>query len=189
MLPLSSPRLPLLTLRTFRLLSTSSVSSRGGAIITGASGQEIHLPPAETAVSKNYKKWIYCPEKRSIQTSTHVGTDGSNKKAVGKVGEGAGFISPELAKTYARNSALRLLATVHEALGGDMTRVVQVTKLVGIVNAKEDFTGHASVINGCSEALIEALGEDRGVGVRVCQGAGSCPGAVTCDLEIRVRPP
>lgn len=178
-----------------RCLATA-VSERGGAIITGPAGHELHLPPAEGAVGPvtidklgtvdSYKKAIYCPVSMTLRTSTHVGTDDSGVIVKGRVGDD---ISKEAAKALARNSGLRLLSTIHHALDGDLSRVEQVLKLTGLVNGADDFNAHGAVINGCSEVLIEAFGADRGVGVRVCSGTASLAGAVSCDVELRVRPP
>ena len=105
----------------------ATVSDRGGAIITGADGQDIHLPAAEEAVTANYKKWIYCSVTETLRTSTHVGTDATNTVVKGKVGNGDGQVDPALAKLAARGSGLRLLATIHRALDGDLSRVLQVS--------------------------------------------------------------
>ena len=173
-----------------RLLSSSSSSSShpgGGAVITGvATGAQLHLPPAEDPVGP-YKKSMYCPVSQTLFTSTHVGTDQSLNVVRGKVGTGDDEIDPEEAKVLARNAGLRLLATVHSAVDGDLSRVEQVLKLTGLVNAGSNFSSFGPVIDGCSEVLIEAFGEDRGVGARVCCGTGIA-GAVSCDLVLRVRP-
>ena len=172
----------------------SAVSSRGGAIITGPDGNEIHLPPAEKPVGPtatgldSYKKALICPATNILRTSTHVGTDQSNAIVRGKVGDGPDCVPKDLAKELARSSGLRLLSTIHDALDGDMSRVEQVLKLTGLVNGADDFTAHGAVINGCSEVLIEAFGPDKGVGVRTCSGTGSLIGAVSCDVELLVRP-
>ena len=47
--------------------------------------------------------------------------------------------------------------------------------------------GHGKVIDGCCDVLCEVLGEEVGKGVRTCVGCGSLGGAVTVDLEVRVR--
>ena len=181
-----------------RLIATDSarISDRGGAIIRGAlSGKEIHLPPAEGAVGPTatgidtYKKAIYCPVSHILRTSTHVGTDDSGAIVKGNVGDGPGLVSTDEARVLAHNSALRLLSTIHHALDGDLSRVEQVLKLTGFVKGADDFGAHGAVINACSEVFIEAFGPDRGVGVRVCSGPGSLIGAVSCDVELRVRPP
>ena len=94
-------------------------SSRGGAIITGANGASLHLPPAESAVTPTYKKAIYCPASQTLYTSTHVGTDSKTNEIVrGRVGTcgSESIIPPEEAKEYARNAGLRLLATINRYL-------------------------------------------------------------------------
>ena len=78
------------------------------------------------------------------------------------------------------------MATLHKALDGDLSRVQQVLKLTGLVNATSDFEQHGWVVNGCSEVLQEAFGKERGTGVRVCAGVGSLTGVATCDLEVRL---
>ena len=172
----------------------------GGATISGPKGHKIHLPPAEKSVGP-YRKALIDRESGILYTSTHFGTDSENKIVKGKVitnsmdkkdySSSLGYISQAEAKEYARNAGKRLLATIHAALGGDLTRVVQVIKLTGFVNAlingDKDFEAHGAVISGCSEILIEAFGEEIGTGVRVCTGAGSLGCCVTCDVEVRVK--
>jgi len=173
-----------------RLFSSTSVSDRGGAIIKGANGALIHLPPVEGPVGLQlYKKAIYCPSSQTLRTSAHVGTDDDNVVKRGTIGVGDDFISPEDANKYAHNAGLRLLATIHHQLDGDLSRVEQVLKLEGMVNAEPNFIGHLGVIDGCSQVLVDAFGKDRGVGVRACFGVGSLGGAVSCNVELQVRPP
>mmetsp|Transcript_53958 Transcript_53958/g.126080 ORF Transcript_53958/g.126080 Transcript_53958/m.126080 type:complete len:87 (+) Transcript_53958:337-597(+) len=59
--------------------------------------------------------------------------------------------------------------------------------MTGIVNAEPDFKGHGKVINGCSDLLVEALG-DRGRHACTCQGSGSLPAALTCEMIVRIKP-
>jgi len=174
-----------------RLFSSTSISDRGGAIIKGANGALIHLPPVEHPVGRQlYKKAIYCPSSQTLRTSAHVGTDDDNIVKRGTVGVGdATFVTPEDATTYAYNAGLRLLATIHHQLDGDLSRVEQVLKLEGMVNAEPNFIGHLGVIDGCSQVFVDAFGTDRGVGVRACFGVGSLGGAVSCNVELQVRPP
>jgi len=171
--------------------SSAEVSDRGGAIIPAFSSRgdaaSIHLPPADDPVGLGlYKKAIYCPITRTLRTSAHVGSDDANRKADGVVGD---TVSTEDARNHARNSGLRLLATVRDFLDGDLGRVEQVLHLRGLVKAAPGFSGHAGVIDGCSEVLAEAFGPDAGVGTRECFGIGSLGSTVACVLELRVRPP
>ena len=171
-----------------RSLSSAAVSDRGGAIIPAASlsMEAIHLPPADDPVGLGlYKKAIYCPVSRILRTSAHVGTDDANGGVNGIVGD---TVAPEDARNHARNSGLRLLATIHHFLDGDLERVEQVLHLRGLVKATPGFAGHAGVIDGCSEVLAEAFGPDAGVGTRECFGTGSLGSTVACVLELRVRP-
>ena len=62
----------------------------------------------------------------------------------------------------------------------------QVIKVVGIVNGTPDFRGHGSVVNGCSNTLVEVLG-DRGKHARTCTGSGSLPAAVTVEMVVRIK--
>ena len=166
----------------------------GGATIVGPKGHKIHLPPAENSVGP-YRKALIDRESGILYTSTHFGTDSENKIVKGKVipnsksinDYASKMITQVEAKECARNAGKRLLATIHAALDGDLTRVVQVIKLTGFVNGVEDFEAHGAVISGCSEILIEAFGEEIGTGARVCTGAGSLGCCCTCDVEVRVK--
>ena len=164
---------------------SSKISNRGGAIIAGTSDLELHLPPADDPVGAQlYKKAIYCPQSGILRTSAHVGSDDHNQKANGVVGD---TVEPSEAHKHARNSGLRLLATLHQFLDGDLDRIEQVLHLKGMVKATPDFSGHASVIDGCSEVLAQALGPDRGIGTRECFGVGSLGATVACTLEVRLK--
>jgi enamine deaminase RidA (YjgF/YER057c/UK114 family) len=102
--------------------------------------------------------------------------DGSQH--TGKVGA---EISAEAAYAHARLTGINLIAVMHEALG-DLSRVRRVVKLFGMVNAAPDFADHPSVINGCSDLLIEVFG-DRGIHARSAVGHGSLPGRITVEIE------
>ncbi|TAX89973.1 RidA family protein [Rhizobium leguminosarum] len=96
----------------------------------------------------------------------------------GKVGGG---VSVEEAYGHARLTGINLLAVMHDALG-DLTRVKRVVKLLGMVNAGPDFEDHPSVINGCSDLLIEVFGP-AGEHARSAVGFGSLPGNITVEIE------
>lgn len=81
----------------------------------------------------------------------------------------------------ARNVGLQLLSVVKSVVG-ELSRVEAVAKVTGMVNAEPDFTDHAQVINGCSELLVEALGE-AGYHARSAVGMGSLPFGVMVEIE------
>lgn len=59
----------------------------------------------------------------------------------------------------ARACGLSLLAQVSAACEGDWSKLTRVLKLTGFVNCAPDFTDHPKVINGCSDLLVEVLGD------------------------------
>eukprot|EP00947_MAST-08B_sp_MAST-8B-sp1_P005423 g5423.t1 len=144
----------------------------------------IVLPAYQDAV------WSYVKAQRDgdkFYIGDHVGQNDEAVTVRGKVGEGSDAeVTPEEAELLARNAGLRLLSTLSHYLDGDLDRVDQVIKVVGIVNGTPDFRGHGKVVNGCSDLLVEVLG-DRGRHARTCTGAGSLPAAVTCEMVVRVK--
>jgi len=81
----------------------------------------------------------------------------------------------------ARLVGLHLLSVVKSAVG-DLTRVEAVVKLLGMVNAEPDFGDHPKVINGCSDVLVEVLGE-AGRHARSAVGMGSLPNRMAVEIE------
>ncbi|ACS59706.1 Endoribonuclease L-PSP (plasmid) [Rhizobium leguminosarum bv. trifolii WSM1325] len=96
----------------------------------------------------------------------------------GKVGGG---VSIDEAYGHARLTGINLLAVMQDALG-DLARVKRVVKLLGMVNAVPEFEDHPSVINGCSDLLIEVFGP-AGEHARSAVGFGSLPGNITVEIE------
>jgi enamine deaminase RidA (YjgF/YER057c/UK114 family) len=97
----------------------------------------------------------------------------------GKVGES---MTAEEGKETARLVGLNILASIHKSLGS-IDHIERVIKILGMVNASNDFTEHPKVINGCSELFKELWGEDFGVGVRSAFGVSGLPGGVPVEIE------
>ena len=74
-----------------------------------------------------------------------------------------------------------MLAVAKSALG-ELSRIESVVKLLGMVNAEPDFGDHPKVINGCSDLLVEALG-DAGRHARSAVGMGSLPNRMMVEIE------
>jgi enamine deaminase RidA (YjgF/YER057c/UK114 family) len=81
----------------------------------------------------------------------------------------------------ARTVGLQLLAVAKAAVG-DLSRIEAVVKLLGMVNAEPDFADHPKVINGCSDLLVEVLG-DAGRHARSAVGMGSLPNRMSVEIE------
>ncbi|MFP4896394.1 RidA family protein [Paraburkholderia sp. EG304] len=77
-------------------------------------------------------------------------------------------------KRIAREVALELLLVLREELGS-LNRIGQFIELQGFINASDDFKGHAQVLDGASDLLVEVLGP-AGVHSRSVLGAVSLRG-------------
>ena len=86
---------------------------------------------------------------------------------------------------HARSVGLDLLAVMRSELGS-LDRVKRVVKLLGMVNAVPEFEDHPKVINGCSDLLVEVLGE-AGRHARSAVGMGSLPMGIPVEIEVIVE--
>jgi enamine deaminase RidA (YjgF/YER057c/UK114 family) len=88
----------------------------------------------------------------------------------------------------ARLTGLQLLAAAKSALG-ELSRIEAVVKLLGMVNAEPGFADHPKVLNGCSDLLVEVLGEE-GRHARSAVGMGSLPNGIMVEIEaiLLIRP-
>jgi enamine deaminase RidA (YjgF/YER057c/UK114 family) len=108
------------------------------------------------------------------------GADG--KMPRGKLGAG---MSIEEGYRHARQVGLVLIAAIRDALGGDLDRVEDIVKVLGMVNATPDFKDHPKVVNGCSDLFVEVFG-DRGRHTRSAVGMSSLPGGIPVEIELIV---
>ena len=137
---------------------------------------EIELPAAPAAAGL-YKPMVMVGDLAYLSGHLPIMTDGS--MMIGEVGNGTtideGFAA-------ARQAGLNMLATLRAGLGS-LDRVVQVVKLLGLVNSSAGFSQHPQIINGCSELFKEVFGEDQGVGARSALGASGLPAGVMVEIE------
>jgi enamine deaminase RidA (YjgF/YER057c/UK114 family) len=108
--------------------------------------------------------------------------DIDSRTARGKLGAD---MSVEEGYRHARGVGLVLIAVMREALGGDLDRVEDIVKVLGMVNAAPDFEDHPKVINGCSDLFVEVFGE-RGRHARSAVGMASLPGGIPVEIEVIV---
>jgi enamine deaminase RidA (YjgF/YER057c/UK114 family) len=101
------------------------------------------------------------------------------RKYIGKLGRD---YKVEDGKKAAELAALNMLARLKAACGGDLDRVVRCVKLVGFVNATEDFADHPQVVNGASDLMVKVFG-DAGRHARSAVGMGSLPFGVAVEVE------
>lgn len=100
----------------------------------------------------------------------------------GKLGQDA---SVEDGYAAAKQCAVNCLGVV-KALIGDLDKVKRVVKVVGFVNSTPDFEAQPKVINGASELLQLAFGEN-GAHARSAVGVAALPLGAMCEVEIVVE--
>ena len=97
----------------------------------------------------------------------------------GKVGS---EVSVDDAYKHARLTGIGLLAALRAA-AGSLDKVKRIVKVLGMVNANPAFVDHPRVINGCSDLLVEVLGE-RGRHARSAVGVSGLPGNISVEIEL-----
>ena len=85
----------------------------------------------------------------------------------------------EEAREAARACGLAILAQL-EAAGG-LERVEQVAQVIGLVLSDDGFGDQPEVVNGCSDLLVEVLG-DAGRHTRAAVGTNALPRGVTVEI-------
>lgn len=133
------------------------------------------LPPVPVPVA-NYVPYRFASNLLYLSGQGPKRADGTYR--AGRLGRD---ISIEDAYAEARLTGLQLLAVAKAALG-DLSRIEAVVKLLGMVNAEPDFSDHPKVINGCSDLLVDVLG-DAGRHARSAVGMGSLPNRMAVEIE------
>ena len=136
------------------------------------------LPPLRTPIAN------FVPFKldgKTIYVSGQGPAKPDGSYYIGKVGRD--FTWQE-AYEHAKLVGLGLLAAA-KAAAGDLARV-ETLKLLGMVNATPDFGDPPKVINGCSDLLVEVLGE-RGRHARSAVGMASLPNGMSVEIDAVLR--
>lgn len=128
----------------------------------------------------------YVPFVRSgtqIFIAGQVSLDGSG----GVLGTVGVDVDMETAQKAARLCGVNLIAQMKAACDGDLDRVVRVVKLGGFVQCGPDFYDIPTVLNGCSDLMVEAFG-DAGRHARAAVGVYKLPRnfAVEVDAVVEV---
>ena len=85
----------------------------------------------------------------------------------------------------ARLTAINQLAVL-KAMLGDLSRVVRIVKVLGMVNSDPDFVEQPAVINGFSDLIVEVFGE-RGKHARAAVGMATLPRGQAVEIELVVE--
>lgn len=144
------------------------------------SALDLAVPVAPSPVA------IYVP---AVQTGQLIYTSGQLPLADGRIlqpGKVGDEVSLEQAQAGARQCALNALAAVR-SLTGDLRAIKRVVKVVGFVSSAPHFTDQPGVINGASQLLGDAFGEEVGSHARSAVGVASLPLNAPVEVEIIVE--
>jgi L-ascorbate metabolism protein UlaG (beta-lactamase superfamily)/enamine deaminase RidA (YjgF/YER057c/UK114 family) len=94
-------------------------------------------------------------------------------------------VSIEEGYEAARLTAINQLAVL-KAMLGDLSRVVRVVKVLGMVNSDPDFVEQPAVVNGFSDLIVEVFG-DRGRHARAAVGMATLPRGQSVEIELVVE--
>jgi enamine deaminase RidA (YjgF/YER057c/UK114 family) len=114
--------------------------------------------------------------------SGHGPVEANGEYVKGKVGRD---LDVEQGKAAARLTAITLLGVLKSHVG-DLNKVKRIVKVLGMVNATEDFDKHPQVMNGFSDLMVEVFGEN-GRHARSAVGMGSLPMGIPVEIEMIVE--
>jgi enamine deaminase RidA (YjgF/YER057c/UK114 family) len=109
--------------------------------------------------------------------------DGTLAPPFGKLGHN---VTLEQGYAAARLTALSILGSLKRALG-DLDRVAQWVRVFGMVNSGAGFNRQPSVINGCSDLILELWGPRAGAHARSAVGMSELPWDIPVEIEAEVE--
>jgi enamine deaminase RidA (YjgF/YER057c/UK114 family) len=95
-------------------------------------------------------------------------------------------VSVDQAYQSARLVCLAMLASLKRELG-DLDRIGAWLRVFGMVNSTPEFNAHPSVINGCSDLLLEVFGPEAGQHARSAVGLAALPFNIPVEIEAEVE--
>ena len=90
-------------------------------------------------------------------------------------------LDTEDGKLAARQVGLTMLSTIKTHFG-DLKKIKQVVKVLGMVNSTPNFDQQPAVINGFSELMADVFGKENGIGVRSAVGM-ILPSNIAVEVE------
>lgn len=106
--------------------------------------------------------------------------DGS--RITGKVGVD---LTVEEGYEAAKSIAIQHIAVIKNEIG-DLSKVVRIVKVLGMVNTTSEFTAHSQIINGYSDFMVEIFG-NKGKHARSAVGMNSLPVNLAVEIEVIVE--
>ena len=135
--------------------------------------------PQPAAPVANYVPYVVAGRLVTISGQLCLGPDG--KIGPEHVGRVTMDVTVEAAKDAARLSAINVIAQLKAAIG-DLDRVTRCVRLGGFIASPPEFTGHAGVMNGASDLMVEVFG-DKGRHARSTIGVAGLPLGASVEIE------
>ena len=135
----------------------------------------IELPPPFAPVGS----YVAARVSRGMLYVSGQGPAGPDGMVTGKVGNS---LTLQQGVAAARLVGLNLLAVMRAELGS-LDRVAAIVKLLGMVNCAPGFSDTPTVINGCSDLLVEVFG-DAGRHARSAVGMAELPFDIAVEIEL-----
>lgn len=137
----------------------------------------ITLPPLATPAA------AYVP---FVRTGNLVFISGHIARRDGKpwVGQLGLTMTTAEGQQAARAIAIELMGTLAAAVGGDLSRVRRIVKVMSLVNSVATFTEQHLVTNGCSELLVQVFGPEVGAHARSAFGVAQIPTGACVEIEL-----
>ena len=133
----------------------------------------LSLPEISQPIA-NYVKWK--------QVGNLLYLSGTGPKIYGKVGA---ELTTEQGYEAAKATGLEVIAVL-QAATGDLGKIKQVVKVLGMVNSTPEFTAHPAVMNGFSDLMVAVFGE-KGKHARSAIGVSSLPNNMAVEIEVIVE--
>jgi enamine deaminase RidA (YjgF/YER057c/UK114 family) len=132
----------------------------------------------EIKIGGNYVP--YLANGGEVYVSGQIPRVGDKVVATGRAGADVSLLQAQLA---AKVCAMRALALLRQAVGGDLARVKRVLRISVFIQCTQDFTQHSEVSDGASEVLYAVLGA-AGVHTRTSVGVLQLPKNATVEMDL-----
>lgn len=131
----------------------------------------LELPPLRPALGG----YVGCVRTGNLLFTAGQGVDEYH----GKLGRD---LTVEEGYLAAQQSMLNLLSVVKNEIG-ELSKIKQFVKVLGMVNSTEEFTDHPKVMNGATDLLLKVFGE-RGKHGRSAVGMAQLPNNTAIEIEM-----
>ncbi len=139
----------------------------------------LSLPPPLVLPSANRTSAVAVGEMLYVSGHGAALLDDQRVPRRGRVGT---EVSERDAYRTARALALKMIATVRHHVG-DLDRVERVVKILGMINAHEDFERHNKVLDGASDLFFEVFGPEVGCHARSSVGVAGLVARQPVEIE------